>query len=65
MKAPKKTEKKSTVKSASSGEKKNNLKPANHKPVRNFDDEDDDFDLTIEDIGGLEDFNRFDDDDDY
>ena len=64
MKAPKKTDKKSTVKSAASGEKKNNLKPANQKPV-SFDEEDDDFDLTIEDIGDLDDFNRFDDDDDF
>ena len=64
MKTPKKTDKKSTLKSVASGEKENIIKPANQKPARDFDD-DDDFDLSIDDIDGLDDFNRFDDDDDF
>lgn len=65
MKAPKKTDKKVTKKSVASGEKNNSVKPATQKPITDFDDEDDDFDLPLEEIGGLDDFSRFDDDDDY
>jgi hypothetical protein len=65
MKAPKKTDKKVTKKNVASGEKKNSIKPVTQKPIADFDDDDDDFDLPLEEIGGLDDFNRFDDDDDY
>jgi hypothetical protein len=65
MKTPKKPEKTISRKSAESGAEKSNIKTVNAKPQPKFDDDDDDFDIPLDDVSGLEDFSRFDDDDDY
>lgn len=66
MKTPKKTEKTAAKKSEASGAKKSNIKPTTPKTKSRFDDDDDDFDMPLDDdLSGFDDFNRFDDDDDY
>ncbi|WP_207427686.1 hypothetical protein [Pedobacter sp. SYSU D00535] len=62
MKTPKK--KPSMTKNATSGAKTLNLKPADSKANKNFIDDDDDLDVPLDDLGGLDDFSSFDDDDD-
>lgn len=65
MKTPKK--KPGTSKSTASSAKSSNIKPADSKANRRFDDDDDDdeFDEPLDDLGGFNDFNDYDDDDDY
>jgi len=64
MKAPKKTDKKTSSNSPVKKTGNPGIKPEDLKPKKRFDDdEDDDFDFN--DLDSFDDFDEFDDDDDY
>lgn len=65
MATPKKPTKK-TIEKSSAASKKITDKPVDSKSPNKFlDDEEDEFDLPLDDIGGIDDFNDFDDDEDF
>lgn len=64
METPKKTDKKKGLKkSKTTGVKKPNAKPADQKV--NFGEEEDEFDLPIDELESFDNFNEYDDEEDY
>lgn len=64
MNTPKKTDKnKGLKKSKTTGVKKPDAKAAD--PKANFSEEDDEFDLPIDELDSFDNFNEFDDEEDY
>ena len=65
MDTPKKTDKKNELKkSKPTGVKKLNAKPAADQKA-NFSDEDEDFDMPLDELESFDSFNEYDDEDDY
>ncbi|WP_423148024.1 hypothetical protein [Rubrolithibacter danxiaensis] len=66
MKTPKKTESKTSKNGAIGGAKKLISKADSPKPKSRFlDEEDDDLDEPLDDLGGFDNLSDFDDDEDY
>lgn len=65
MRTPKKSDKTSGKKSATGAAKLSNVNASTPNPKNKFNEDDDEFDVPLDDLDDLENFGGFDDDDDY